>query len=197
MTDKVTLGFPPSSITVHEIPKEFWSCHLHNFDFGERRELLTEVTEFVAEENLGRHLILTGPPGLGKTHLSVGIFRAFVAEHGTGTCGWFDIPDSALLVKQRYDDKSVKDVIGRMEECRHLVVMDDVFGRKATAHDLDYTIYPFIHTVHANQASLVMTTNYSMEQLEEVLAQHELDRLLERCRIFGFKGDSRRKGADD
>jgi DNA replication protein DnaC len=75
MTDDV-----PSSWTIFRLPRSHHHCFLWNFEWNEVQpaSLHERVLAFLhgVQDNKAPHLILTGDPGAGKSHISVGLYRA-------------------------------------------------------------------------------------------------------------------------
>ena len=181
-----------SSLTVFGIPRRHYHCHLHNFDFSDHTYLQRAVDVFLEQEANAPHLLLTGPPVVCKTHISVGLYRTMVSRHGTGTCLWLAVPDFIYRLKARMDEPSREDPFLQVTEARDFVALDDLFGRELTPYELNNIIYPLIQIAHSNHAPLVITTNYDLEQVAEVMTPHELDRIMDSCEVITFKGESRR-----
>jgi DNA replication protein DnaC len=78
----------------------------------------------------------------------------------------------------------------------HLIVMDDILGRKLTPHELDHIVFRLIDIAHRNNAGLVVTTNHSIEELRAILNPHEMSRILDGVsEIMHLTGKDWRPGA--
>jgi len=176
----------PTSLTVFRIPRSHWGCHLHNFEANDA--VWTAIEEFITGES--PHLILTGNPGNGKTHLSVALYRWAVSQSGVVRSFWCDFPAFVFDVKRGYGASD--DVLKEVEEASDFVALDDMFGRELTPHEMESILYPCIQWAHRNQARLVVSTNYTLEQISTKLTNHELDRVLDGSRHLHFTGESRR-----
>lgn len=61
------------------VPESHVNCTLDNFDWTGREKLRDFIDRFCNPE-VDKGLILIGVPGVGKTHLAVGIFRYFLEQ---------------------------------------------------------------------------------------------------------------------
>lgn len=171
---------------VFRLPRSHWSKDLNNYEF--MPEVKAAVDSFIAGKT--RSLIFTGKPGTGKTHLSVGLYRWAVSRVGPQRAMWVDFPEFALAVKRGYGQK-----IDRMEEFREatsFLALDDFLGRKLSIHETEHILSGAIQIAHSNNAQLVLSTNYTLVQISEMLTPHELDRITDGAIHLEFDGPSRR-----
>jgi DNA replication protein DnaC len=154
------------------------------------------LATFLAEvETVGGapHILLTGLPGIGKTHLGVAIYRYLAARLGTGWVTWLNVPEFCEQVKRAYSDGSDpwEDI-----ECAHrLVVLDDLFGRELTAHEKDQIITRLLDTAYQNNAAVLATMNQDVGELAARLPAHEISRLLASATIIPMRANTdRRRG---
>lgn len=183
----------PCSDTVFRIPRSHWHCQFENFEW-ERAGVHEAVEKFIAEMDGGGdpHLILTGDRGNGKTHLSVALYRYAILGPGTQDCWWGDIPEFCRRIKEGFNTGASVDILEDATGATRFVAMDDVWGRQLTPWELDNVVFGVINSAVMNKAALVCTTNLSIQQIADVLAPHEYDRLLQRAEVVPLKGPSRR-----
>jgi DNA replication protein DnaC len=154
--------------------------------------LRTHVEQFLTEIEAAvqaPHLLLTGAPGLGKTHIGVGIYRWAVARFGTMLATWLNVPVFCDQVKTTYTSTDTRDLFADYAEARRLVVLDDLFGRDLTAHEAGQVVYRLLDTAYQNGAAVLVTMNKEVEELPARLPQHETSRLLAQATIIPLKGD--------
>ncbi len=167
--------------TVYRLPRSHWHCQVDAFDFAgvEPRSLRDRVHKFVTQVAAGEspHLIMTGAPGIGKTHLGVGIYRALAASLGTSLVTWLNVPAFCEEVKRGYK-AGEPDPWEDYEGARRLVVLDDVFGRELTSHEKDQIVTRLLDTAYRNNAAVVATMNQDVKELAQRLPAHEISRLL-------------------
>lgn len=168
------------SWTVFRLPRSHWHCTFANFQWEQTKpaSLRGAIADFVAALSRGEapHLLLTGAPGIGKSHLGVALYRAGVALYGTGLTYWCNVPALCEKVKRAYGKE--EDFWPEIEEARRLIVLDDLFGRELTQHEVNAVVYRMIDTAYTNGAAVVVTMNQSHEELQARLHAHEVSRLL-------------------
>lgn len=171
----------PSSWTVFRLPRSHVHCHLWNFDWDSvtPRSLQSFVLDFLHQVQDGKapHMVMTGKPGIGKSHIGVGIYRAASAIFGTELVTWINVPAFCSAVKQSYAPGEVNPWDDYMA-AKRLVVLDDLFGREFTGHEKDQIITRLLDTAYINNASLVATMNQDSRELMARLPPHEISRLL-------------------
>lgn len=172
----------PQGWTVFRVPRSHWHCFLWDFDWKRvaHASLESHVTKFLhgVQDGKSPHLILMGPPGIGKTHLGIGIYRVATAVWGTELCTWLNVPDFVEQVKRSYDGEGVDPWI-EIESAKRLVVLDDMFARMNRSDHDGKVYYRLIDTAYQNKAAIVATTNLPFDELKRVLPPHEISRLLE------------------
>lgn len=171
----------PQSWTVFRLPRSHWHCALDNFQWDAVRpaslqERLAAVMQQIADGG-APHLVMTGGPGIGKTHLGVVLYRQAAAVLGTELVTWLNVPDFCERVKQSYGGDQPSPWAD-VEAARRLVVLDDLFGRELTAHERSQVIVRLLDVIYQNNAALIVTMNPSVNELPVLLLPHEISRLL-------------------
>ncbi len=168
---------------------------LEDFDFSLQpsidqkliREL--ETGRFIAN---GENVLLLGPPGVGKTHLAIGLGRK-VVEHGASA---LFVPALGLVAQMMRAESE-----GHLEErLTHLtkpklLIIDELgylpFERRAA-----HLLFQLVNRRY-ERGSLVITSNQPVGNWGEVfgdavLATAILDRLLHHSHVITIKGESYR-----
>ena len=170
-----------SSNTIYGLPKSHWLKHLHNFnDPPPSPGLLKAVTKFIDEWKSGvipaPRLVLTGKQGRGKTHVAVGIYRHGIYETDLKECAYVYVPEFCRQVKKGYGDND--DPFLEVEDAS-LVILDDIFGAELSQHDINNIVTRLITLAYDKNQSLVVTSNYTLKEMSEILHPHEMSRLLQ------------------
>lgn len=149
--------------------------------------LRERVEDFVTRVVRGEspHLILTGEPGIGKTHLGVGIYRAVVFTLGTLPVILINVPKFCDEVKASYGKDY--DPFDEYREASRLVVLDDLFGRDLSPHEIDQVVYRLIDIAYQNNAAIFLNMNNEVQSLATFLRPHEVSRLLQESTIIPVK----------
>lgn len=180
-------GQPEDGWTVYRLPKSHWHCRLSNFEWAGVKplKLRAEIDAFIAAVVAGKdpHCLLTGLPGCGKSHLGVAVYRAITAQLGTGQVTWLNVPSFCEKVKRSYGPGSV-DPWEDVEDASRLVVLDDLFGRDLSQHEIGQIVYRLIDTAYQRGAAVLVNMNQDVKELQARLASHEISRLLKGVRII-------------
>lgn len=176
---------------VYRLPRSHWHCQVSNFDFvAVTPDHLSDYVKGFSQQAVAGgapHLFLTGPPGCGKTHLGIGIYRTISITLGTGVTTWINVPMFCEAAKRSYGGKEWADPWEDVEAAKRLVVLDDLFGRELSQHESSQFVYRLIDTCYQNRAALVVTMNQDVEDLEQHVVPHEISRLLADATVIRMK----------
>lgn len=131
---------------------------------------------------MGQGLLLFGHPGCGKSHLVA------AAAHRAIESGYSVLFERApkLLMRLRavYSSQSsaseleMIEALGRVD----LLVIDDLGAEKKTEWS-EQAIYTIIDERYSKRRAMLITTNLSLEELEQKVGLRTMDRLVGSCRI--------------
>jgi len=134
------------------------------------------------------NLILSGPVGVGKTHLAFAICRKLLTV--VGRVSWW--PTVELLDALRPSDDGAVDMRGLVEE--RVLMLDDLGGERAS----DWTrerLYSLINRRWMEERPLIVTVNTDTAGLVEAIGERSVDRLLDGAVSVRLAGASRRERA--
>lgn len=146
--------------------------------------------KFIKEKN---HIIIMGPVGTGKTHLSQAL-GMLACQRGKKVKF---IRSNELLSKfYRSRADSSYDVLFKRYTKLDILILDD-FGLQTLSAEQSTDLYDLIAAVHI-KASLIITTNRKIEKWSEiffdpVMANAALDRIVNNSYRVVLEGDSYRK----
>ncbi len=168
---------------------------LEQFDFRVHVELRKKVFQSYLEDGFvrdGRSLVLIGPPGLGKTHLSISIGIKMV-QRG------FDVRFAKVqdLVNRTMECESIRDkqrVLKPYLKCDLLCL--DEFGYLPLEPEVGSILYEVISSRYEKKATII-TSNKSLKEWGNILGDTALagaliDRLLHHGDVYYLKGESYR-----
>lgn len=134
-----------------------------------------------------KNLLLTGDPGLGKTHLSASIARV-VSEAGHSV-----VYDTASHIFSRFEaqkfhrDEEDEDDVARYLRC-DLLIVDDL-GTEMTTSFVLSALYEIVNTRLMKRRSTVISTNLNPAQLGERYGEAILSRIRGEYEILPFFGE--------
>ncbi len=148
------------------IPRRYEHCELSNFEImnGHSQALsaaLLAARRFVGEypvEKAG--LLIIGPIGVGKTHLSVGIVRELVLDKGV-PCLFYDYRE---LLKEIQNSYNASVAITEMQVLKpvfdtEILVLDELGAVKPTEWVWD-TVSHILNTRYNDERTTIITTNF-------------------------------------
>ena len=137
------------------------------------------------------NLLLSGAPGLGKTHLSAAIAREVSGR------GWSVVYDTAGSVFQRFEaqkftrEENAGDDVDRVLNC-DLLILDDL-GTEMTTAFVQSALYQIINTRLMEKRSTIISTNLTPGQLAQRYSPQIASRVEGEYQILPFVGEDIRK----
>ena len=137
-------------------------------------------------------MILLGPPGLGKTHIAIGLGLEAV-EKGFKVC----FSTMGELINLLKTEEFLRKAQIQLKRCREadLVIIDDLMYMAMDEREANL----FFHLVNDlyERSSIILTSNKGPEQWGDLLGSQGittaiLDRLLHRVEVIALNGDSYR-----
>jgi len=173
-------------------PKRYQDATLATFDTNGSDRLLEALTAARAVvSGTNRNLVLVGPPGVGKTHLAVGVVRAILdrdveryraeveeSERPDRIGTWHPrLPDSpqwvnvaSLIVSLRMqmdaplDDRTGAETVRILRRQKGIVVLDDL-GREKVSDWTGEIVYDLVNSRYENELPTIVTSNLTPAEL--------------------------------
>jgi DNA replication protein DnaC len=208
MHDKSYLGFLNSILEYEQKRREEkllerrlkWAAFpshktLDEFNLDEQRSLsrkqLNQLKELTWIEQL-YNIIFLGPPGVGKTHLAIGL--GLEAIHQGYKVMFISMGDLVHTLKTEEISRKSKTRIKRIRDA-NLLIIDDLMFMAMDHHEANL----FFHLINDlyNKSSIILTSNKAPKDWGELLGDPAittaiLDRIIHRAEIIHLNGDSYR-----
>ncbi len=182
------------------IPKRFWDKELENYipETDEEKNALFQAKAFAETfgEEEGEGITFWGPPGVGKTHLAVGILKKVYREKGVRGF-FFDTKDLIYRLKLLMEEGRTTRAIRKILDAP-LLVLDDLGSERLSDWQREIISY-IISYRYNNLKSTIITTNFPLEgekkgvKLSERIDPGTVSRIYEMGRVIYVGGKDRRR----
>lgn len=128
-----------------------------------------------AQDPSHRWLVLSGPVGVGKTHLAVAIAQYAIEQH-TMNAYFAAVPDLMDHLRSAFAPGATEGYDERFEEIRNaqLLVLDDLGTENATPWAQE-KLYQIINHRYIERLPTVITTNVDLRKIDDRVSSRMLD----------------------
>lgn len=153
--------------TAARIPERYRNCRLQNFksfDNESLRKAKATAKRFVEHwPAVEAGLLITGPVGVGKTHLAVAILNELLDTKGTAVlfCDFSDLLDRIQASFGRGSDESQDDIVAPYRDAELLVL--DELGARRPSDWVREILYGLLNTRYNRKRLTILTTNFGDE----------------------------------
>lgn len=183
----------------NRIPKDIKNVKLNDYIAGtpEQKQAKNEAIKFITEFDKEVSLVLSGMPGVGKSHIAVAIANALKDDYSVL---YLKSNDILTLIQDSYkgSNHSEQDLLDACKDV-DLLVIDDLGAEYSKASDAESWASTKLFSVLDNRLgkSVIVTTNYSETQLVEKFGMNGeriVSRMNDNAELIRIKGkDGRRK----
>lgn len=165
------------------VPEQFQSARLDDVDDQVREAVAAWARSAV--EHTARNLVVTGPVGVGKTHVALAAARV-VVEAGARVEFW---PVDQLLDQLRPDGDPA---VGRAAYACAVLVLDDLGAERRTEWTAE-RIHQVVNDRWLHRRPIIATTNLAIPDLESHLGERTYSRLVDHATAVRLTGPDRRR----
>ena len=152
--------------------------HVHR---GERfdGDLGVNGLNLINGQNEGSNLVLTGPPGTGKSHMLVAMMN-IAASNGLIAC-YVSMPHLVRTLHLCVQGETGYSVAGALELLKQadVLLIDEIGRHKATEFNKSF-IWDLVDAMHRAQKPIVAATNSSAAELRQLFDPAAMNRLIDR-----------------
>jgi len=195
------------------IPARYGHCELEGFGLtdkwrNESLERAKSISERYAQEyptSTSFGLMFMGPPGVGKTHLAVGIIRKLIREKST-PCLFRTFPDLLKEIQMSYSSVSMSSELSLLQPVLDAeVLLLDELGAQTPSAWVKETVAYILNYRYAENKVTILTTNYLDHEdlksprksvsysLTERIGEPMRSRLYEMCKTVVMQGEDFRQ----
>lgn len=175
------------------IPYRFLQEDLSSFQMrnaSSLRRSLNFARQYVknySRENC-KGIYITGPTGVGKTHLAIGILKALMEKGYTGV--FYNLTDLLDDIRATYEPQAASEASARINQYlkRQVLVLDD-FGMQKTSSWVTDRLYALINRRYQECKTLILTSNLSQKALRERVEPALASRIISLCTPLEISGD--------
>lgn len=131
----------------------------------EYRDVVLHVISHLQKENLSRGIYLSGPPGVGKTYLCIGITNYFARQKKH--CAFVNVAHLVSSLKRLFQDNEAMESLLAKIVHADVVVFDDIGGESVTAWSRDDILLPLLDARMNAHRLTYFTSNYTMQELQD------------------------------
>lgn len=182
-----------------KIPERWKTRTFDHFTVNETNEKAYHAAlEYVEGFNprSGSGLLLVGPVGTGKTHLSAAVAMALMDKEHRVVFGTINSLLSQIRYSYEDDKESEKELFDQYTKCS-LLVIDDL-GKEKVTEWTEQLVFDIINTRYERLKPVLITTNLNLKDIRAKYRENGdalVDRIVEMCQGVRLDGDSwRRKG---
>jgi DNA replication protein DnaC len=195
------------------IPGRYAHCQLDGFDTSPSLTTRSiDQAKFVAEKFVDEYptspplgLLFMGTPGVGKTHLAVGIIRELIHRKGV-ECMFRTFPELLKEIQNTYNPISKGSELSLLAPVLEVevLVLDELGAQNPSSWVLDTVGYILNHRYNENRVTIV-TTNYldqtnrrdarkgTADCLTDRIGDRMRSRLYEMCKTIPMEGSDFRQ----
>jgi len=195
------------------IPVRYAHCELDGFGLtAEWRNKSLENAKMIAERYASEYptstpfgLLFMGPPGVGKTHLAVGIIRKLIRDKSV-QCLFRTFPDLLKEIQLSYSPVSMSSELSLLQPVLDSeVLMLDELGAQTPSAWVKETVAYILNYRYAENKVTILTTNFLDQEdlktprksgsysLTERIGETMRSRLYEMCKTVVMQGEDFRQ----
>lgn len=178
-------GLEQDLVKQAQIPKRYQDCTFEKFKLAQCEE--SQIMAKQAVEHFVKSypmvdfgLLLMGPPGTGKTHLSVASIQFLMREKGT-PCLFYDFRDLLKNLRRSYDKETHYSEFSILQPVlqKPVLVLDELGASKVSSWMQD-TLTQILNHRYSEKLHTIITTNWMDEEMGDTSNLRNKEETLDR-----------------
>lgn len=158
-------------------------------DLGRAKEKMSHFAETFVPGS-GENILLTGPCGVGKSHLGAAVTKALIKKGHS--CLFINVPKLLSKIRATYnrDPEVTEEQWLVLLETVDLLVLDDIGAEYRGNHDAEsWAVKKLFEIIDSRQGkSTIFTTNYNSDELTKHLGSRNVSRMMNGTNVLRMPG---------
>lgn len=169
--------------------RSFDNYYPPTLELGRAKDKLSFYEQSFDPEN-GKNILLSGPCGVGKSHLAAAVIRELIKRGYS--CLFINVPKLLSKIRATYnrDPEVTEEQWLALLETVDLLVLDDIGAEYRGNHDAEsWSVKKLFEIIDSRQGkNTIFTTNYNSDELAQHLGSRNISRMMNGTEVVRMLG---------